>query len=633
MANNYQITNVRLNGLTIGLIKLNGHIVYPIGEIVNDNGDITIENTSPSYERTVYFIIIDDTLPYNVNGEQIYQYKMQPNETKRFEFENVKVLWSDENLVPLRIASYDLSNYDDLSYGLSFKGHHSVVLLTDNIKLHRKPTDTSRLFYDNYFMTNEELDKLLSQIEETSEVTSMKEMFYNCGKISGKWDFSDWEVSKVANVDRMFYDCISLQELDLSNWNLSNVTSVATMFEGCKNLQILKIPNWNISQCGRLDMVNGRGMLENLRNLIKLDFSNSDVSGCSYGDRAFYDCLQLRYVDLSNWNFNDLKSTNHMFHRCLNLHELDLSSWDTSNVTDATRMFYGMKNCDIYIGDGWTLLTTANAYSGQNLRFIKYEPITYIGDIQCSVPTDNVTSTRFMLSPIINPFDWAGDLEVIYDESYITTTDKMNFLLLEGSQGKTLEVVFRSKRDNSISSTISLKVADDLIIDAIDFGSIPILNPVIMPSWITEENKNVNRHFIHGGWKWDTTVCGLVENKCYIPAYNGKNGLYWTCYKVVAPKTGTLNITYRLNTYNSATERWTIHATSDATQPTQTDTTGRIAYTYGSTYKDRDGIATLNVVEGETYYIHFQLNWTSNSNFMENTIQEYGACIRSIEIV
>lgn len=632
MANNYDITNVKLNGLTIGLIKLNGYIVYPIGEIVDIIGDITIENTSPYYTRTVYFTIIDDTLPYNVNGEQIYQYKMQPNETKRFEFENVKVRWDAEDLIPLRIASYDLSKCSDLSYALCHKDYDSVILV-DKIKLHPKPTNMSHLFYESYYMTSNELKELLSQIKETVEVTSMEEMFCNCSNLDGEWDLSSWETSKVTNVDKMFHKCANLQELDLSNWNLSKVSSIGSMFEGCDNLQVLKIPNWNISQCERLDILNGRGLFEDLRNLVSLDFSNCDASGCLSAERTFYNCFLLTHLDLSNCNFNNVKSTYYMFWRCLNLHELDLSSWDTSNVIDATRMFSGVRNCDIYIGDGWTLNTTTNAYSGYNLNFIKYVPIDSIDDLQCSVTPNNVTSTRFMISPIANPFDWAGDLEVIYDKRYLTTTDKMNFLLLEGSQGKTLDVTFRSKKDNSISRTITLKVADDLVIDAIDFGYFPALAPITMPSWITEESRNANYHFIHGSWKWDTTIYGLVENRFYKEAYNGKTGLYWNCYKIVAPKTGTLNIKYRAYTFNQVTERYTIHATSDATQPLQTDTTGRIAHTYGSTYRDRDGIATLDVVEGETYYVHIQLNFTANSDFGENQVQEYSVVTRSFEIV
>ena len=113
---------------------------------------------------------------------------------------------------------------------------------------------------------------------------------------------------------------------------------------------------------------------------------------------------------------------------------------------------------------------------------------------------------------------------------------------------------------------------------------------------------------------------GLVEN-----TYPTSLKKFWSCYKVVAPTTGTLNITFRACCYNSAYP-FTIHVTSDDTQPTYNSSTNRIIAIYDSTYKSTDGIATLDVVAGETYYIHFQHNRRGSST-------SFGACIRSIELI
>ena len=40
---------------------------------------------------------------------------------------------------------------------------------------------------------------------------------------------SQWDVSRVTNMDRLFSDCISFNE-DISNWDVSSVTNMSNMF-------------------------------------------------------------------------------------------------------------------------------------------------------------------------------------------------------------------------------------------------------------------------------------------------------------------------------------------------------------------------------------------------------------------
>ena len=43
----------------------------------------------------------------------------------------------------------------------------------------------------------------------------------------------------------MFYECLSLKELNLSNFNTNNVTDMNSMFYGCSSLKELVISNFN----------------------------------------------------------------------------------------------------------------------------------------------------------------------------------------------------------------------------------------------------------------------------------------------------------------------------------------------------------------------------------------------------
>lgn len=99
-------------------------------------------------------------------------------------------------------------------------------------------------------------------------------------------DISEWDVSNVKNMKKMFFDCWKLKSVgDLSNWDVSNVEDMRGMFCYCRGLK-------------------------------------------SVGD-------------LSKWDISNVKDTHCMFYCCEKLESVgDLSNWDVSNVNDMYGMFY-----------------------------------------------------------------------------------------------------------------------------------------------------------------------------------------------------------------------------------------------------------------------------------------------------
>ncbi|WP_411800639.1 BspA family leucine-rich repeat surface protein, partial [Lactococcus paracarnosus] len=53
------------------------------------------------------------------------------------------------------------------------------------------------------------------------------------------------DTSEVTNMDKMFYDCYDLKQLDLSNFNTSNVTSIVDMFFYCVSLKSLDLSKFD----------------------------------------------------------------------------------------------------------------------------------------------------------------------------------------------------------------------------------------------------------------------------------------------------------------------------------------------------------------------------------------------------
>ena len=92
----------------------------------------------------------------------------------------------------------------------------------------------------------------------TSYVTNMSQMFYECYNLSDISPISNWNVVNVTNMSQMFAGTGSSSSTStrissltpLSNWDVSNVTDMSSMFEYCYNSNAFKsiapIANWNV---------------------------------------------------------------------------------------------------------------------------------------------------------------------------------------------------------------------------------------------------------------------------------------------------------------------------------------------------------------------------------------------------
>lgn len=67
-----------------------------------------------------------------------------------------------------------------------------------------------------------------------SDVTDTSYMFRNCAGASFNPDISNWDMSKVENMNSMFQNCYrDAFNPDVTNWNVSKVTNMTNMFRNC----------------------------------------------------------------------------------------------------------------------------------------------------------------------------------------------------------------------------------------------------------------------------------------------------------------------------------------------------------------------------------------------------------------
>lgn len=194
-----------------------------------------------------------------------------------------------------------------------------------------KVTNMSSMFYQCKSLSSLDLRNF-----DTRNVTDMSEMFYmfNGNTALTKLDLSSFNTSKVTTMMGMFQGCTLLPELDVSNFNTSNVTNMQSMFETCNGLTTLDLRNFKTSKVTTMS-----SMFQDCRGLTSLNVSSFDTSKVTSMAFIFRACTALPTLDVSNFKTSNVTSMQGMFDTCRSLTSLDVSSFNTSKAKSMENMF------------------------------------------------------------------------------------------------------------------------------------------------------------------------------------------------------------------------------------------------------------------------------------------------------
>ena len=160
---------------------------------------------------------------------------------------------------------------------------------------------------------------------DVSSVTDMNRMFDHAGSFNQ--DISEWDVSSVTDMNSMFDDARSFNQ-DISEWDVSNVTDMRAMFTRSSFNQ--DISDWdvsNVTEMGAMFAVTS----------FNQDISDWDVSSVNDMKEMFDDAGSFNQ-DISEWDVSSVTDMNSMFDGAGSFNQ-DISEWDVSNVTDMRAMF------------------------------------------------------------------------------------------------------------------------------------------------------------------------------------------------------------------------------------------------------------------------------------------------------
>lgn len=528
-------------------------------------------------------------------------------------------------------------------------------------------TNMTYMFYKCQYLTDDMMEQFISYFPNTSQVITMSNMFSNCSSLT-HLNLSSLNVNfgglGTNGMNQIFSGCTSLKELHLETWDTSGVDTntnyyvVADMFGNLTSDIYVNKNTWTLDThfCSynatnaNFILVDDNGNQEevfkpqyhtefastsNLPSWLSVYSKGSDYyfaysssSGCYYNTNTKYSSTTAENVfQIDAPITGTLKvyvsaSAGDDTFRFSNKLASDSSYGTTTSIYMQYTTMYGYnRKCYVYempvvAGESYHVKiqfyqgqSTGGSYSDSGYIYgfsIDYIPITSINLTHDIGDISNMEQTTFTINPTITPSNYTlSDLEVIYDSTYLLTTNNLKFKLLDGCQGKTLNVTYRSVTDNSISKTITFTVSEELQFYIIDYSQ---ETAPTLPSWYSLYNEN-SYNFKHG--QSSRFGYGLYAEQSGSPSNS-----YRSTYKFVAPASGKLRFTYSAYTYSSSYP-FTIHVKTSNLTPDYSDTTDRII----SSSNSNNHTVSTQVVKGTTYYITYQYrHYKNQSSYAGGTI-------------
>lgn len=278
---------------------------------------------------------------------------------------------------------------------------------------------------------------------------NVKSMFSNASSLTDISALSNWDVSKVENMDYLFYKNASLTDLrPLTNWDVSNVKSMEWMFANNTSLvslsglelwtttsledtyamfedahvltDISALANWNTDRLQKTSWMFAYNYA--LSNLAPLNHwvkaSAKDISAMFYT----YNPNSITNISaLAGWDVSGVENMNSLFYSCTGITDLSpLSGWVTSNVNDLSYTFKGMTSVtNLAPISGWDV-SKAKSMSG---TFSGMTSITSLSPLSSWTPSTALTSMNGTFSSMTQLTDLSGISD--WDVSGVTTMSSM----------------------------------------------------------------------------------------------------------------------------------------------------------------------------------------------------------------
>ncbi len=172
-----------------------------------------------------------------------------------------------------------------------------------------------------------------ANIPDLSQVTNTSGMFNQCVSLDNDGNLSNWDVSTITNMRRMFRKAGNFNQ-DLSNWDVSNVTNMNAMFSEATNFNNNGVPlSWGNKTGNVTDFTQTFHKCWSFNQpLNDWDVSSAISMTSMFGNTHVFN------QSLDNWDVSNVTTMDKMFTGAWDFNQ-NLSNWDVSNVTTTYWMF------------------------------------------------------------------------------------------------------------------------------------------------------------------------------------------------------------------------------------------------------------------------------------------------------
>lgn len=202
---------------------------------------------------------------------------------------------------------------------------------------------TKSTFYLFYQYMGVSIEGLISY-SDTSSVTDMRNMFYNCSNLT---TIPLFNTSSCTTMIGMFNKCSNITTIP--QFNTNNVTNMNEMFMGCSKLT-------TIPQLDTTSVTDMSSMFYNCSNLTTIP--QLDTSSVTDMSRIFQNCSNLTTIDITHMNITSTSNVNSFAFNCYSLTKLIIRNMPTIPSLNSN----AFTNCYHFIGK------TNSTYNPQGLK-------------------------------------------------------------------------------------------------------------------------------------------------------------------------------------------------------------------------------------------------------------------------
>jgi surface protein len=184
------------------------------------------------------------------------------------------------------------------------------------------------------FYNAHSLDVSATDVPNLSQVSDCSGMFYGCFSLKGIGANWNWNTSTVTNMESMFYECGQFNQ-SIGSWDVSQVTDMYQMFMGATNFN-QPLDNWNTSSVVNMgNMFRGAGAF----NQPIGSWNTSQVTNMA---GMFYQASSFNQP-IESWNTGNVVSMKNMFSFAAAFNQ-PIGNWNTTNVTNMYAMFWNAQS-------------------------------------------------------------------------------------------------------------------------------------------------------------------------------------------------------------------------------------------------------------------------------------------------